>query len=220
MNQLANLFMKLRAWWPAPPSWRAVAVSGAVVAVLGVASAGAAWWYAVEQRRGLESFAEAMVKLRQSQAPGAAPETREQASRDLEATLSQRPSRAVAAQVTYELGNLKYSEQQFPGSRSAYEMTAAASSPTLRRLAQLGVGYTWEMQKDYPRAIAAVEAALAPLNAGDFLYDDLLMDLARLQELAGKKDDAIKTYQRVVANPQSLRSDDARNRLAALGVQS
>jgi tetratricopeptide (TPR) repeat protein len=219
MKRLAGLLVNLRAWRPALPSWRAVAIGGAVIAVLGVASAGAAWWIATEQRRGLESFADAMVKLKLSQAPGAAPEAREQASRDLEAALSQRPSGAVAAQVTYELGNLKYANQQFPGSRSAYEMTTVASSPTLRRLAHLGVGYTWEMQKDYPKAIAAVEAALAPLKAGDFLYDDLLMDLGRLQEVAGRRDDAIKTYQRLVAHPQSLRSDDARNRLAALGVQ-
>jgi tetratricopeptide (TPR) repeat protein len=83
----------------------------------------------------------------------------------------------------------------------------------------VGVGYTWEIQKDYPKAVSAIETALSPLQPGDFLYDDLLMDLARTQELAGRKDDAIKTYQRVVANPKGLRGDDARGRLAALGVQ-
>ena len=46
-----------------------------------------------------------------------------------------------------------------------------------------------------------------------------MMDLGRVQELAGRKDDAIKTYQRVASNPKSVRSDDARGRLASFGVQ-
>ena len=81
------------------------------------------------------------------------------------------------------------------------------------------MGYTWELQKDYPKAIEAFEKALSPLKPGDFLHDDLLMNLGRVQELAGRKDDAIKTYRRVATNPKSLRSDDARERLVSFGVQ-
>jgi tetratricopeptide (TPR) repeat protein len=201
------------------PSWRVLAILGGSALVLGIAVAAASLWFAAEQRRGLEAFAEAMVKLPSSQGPNAGPEAKGQVIRDLEGTLSQKPSASVLSQVTYELGNLKYRAQQYSASRSAYELTAGGPSPTLRRLAQVSLGYTWEIQKDYPKAIEAFEKVLSPLKSGDFLYDDLMMDLARVQELAGHRDDAMKTYQRVAANPKSLRSDDARDRLANFGVQ-
>jgi tetratricopeptide (TPR) repeat protein len=204
--------------WLRRPSWRVMAVLGGSVVVLGAAIAAAWLWFAAEQRRGLEAFAEAMVKLQLSQAPDAAPATKADAMRELERTLSRKPSAAVSSQVTYELGNLKYAAQQYPGSRSAYELAAGGTSPTLGRLAQVSVGYTWEVQTDYPKAIEAYEKALASLKPGEFLYDELMMDLGRVQELAGRKDAAIKTYQRVADNPRSLRSDDARGRLATLGV--
>ncbi len=205
--------------WLRRPSWRVTAVLAGSVLVLGAAIAAAWLWFAAEQRRGLEAFAEAMVKLQMSQAPDAAPTAKADAMRDLELTLSRKPSATVSSQVTYELGNLKYAAQQYPGSRTAYELTAAGASPTLGRLAQVSVGYTWEVQKDYPKAVEAYEKALASLKPGEFLYDELMMDLGRVQELAGRKDAAVKTYQRVADNPKSLRIDDARGRLAALGVQ-
>jgi tetratricopeptide (TPR) repeat protein len=201
------------------PSWRVVAIAGGAVLVLGVAIAATWLWFAAEQRRGLEAFAQAMVKVQSSLAPNASADAKGQAIRDLEGALGQKPAASVSSQVTYELGNLKYDIQQYPGSRSAYELATRGTSPTLRRLAQVSLGYTWEVQKDYPKALQAFESALAPLKPGDFLYQDLMMDLGRVQELAGRKEDAIKTYQRVVSDPKSVRSDDARGRLASLGVQ-
>lgn len=200
-------------------SWRVLAIAGGSLLVLGVAIVATWLWVTAEQRRGLEAFAEAMVKLQLTQTPSARPEATAAAIRDLELTLSQKPSGAVTSQVTYQLGNLKYAAQQYPASRSAYELTVGGKSPTLGRLAQAGLGYAWEVQKDYPRAIGAFERALTTLKPGDFLYDELLMDLGRVQELAGRRDDALKTYQRVADNPKSARSDDARTRVASLGVR-
>jgi tetratricopeptide (TPR) repeat protein len=202
------------------PSWRVLASVGAVVVVLGGAVLGAWLWISAQQRRGLEVFAEAMLKVQSTLAPDAGPEARNEAVRDLEVVLSHRPSASVSSQVTYELGNLKYGIQQYPASRSAYQLTMGGASSTLSRLAQAGVGYTWEVQKDYPKAIEAFEKGLASLKPGEFLHDDLMMDLGRVQELAGRKDDAIKTYRRVVEDPKNRRSDDARSRLAILGVAS
>lgn len=204
--------------WLKLPSWRILVGIGAAVVVLGGAVLGGWLWFSARQHRALESFAEAMVKVQRSQAPNAPPETKVSAIRELEAVLNEQPSAPIAAQVTYELGNLKYRDQQYPASRSAYELAAAAKRPTLSRLAQVNIGYTWEAQKDYGKAIEAFEKAVAPLKPGDFLYDELLVDLARVQELAGQKDAAIKTYRRILENPKSRRSDDIRARLAALGV--
>jgi tetratricopeptide (TPR) repeat protein len=147
------------------------------------------------------------------------PAAREAALRDLEQALAQRPPASTTTQLAYELGNLKYSGQQYPSSRSAYEITAAGGSSTLRRLAQMSLGYTWESQKDYPKAIEVYEKALTSLKPGEFLHDELLMDLARVQELAGRKDAAIATYRRVADDPKSFRRDDARGRLATLTSQ-
>ncbi|MGH7332191.1 MAG: tetratricopeptide repeat protein, partial [Candidatus Rokuibacteriota bacterium] len=198
------------------PSWRILATIGASVVVLGGVVLAGWLWFSARQHRALESFAEAMVKVQRSQAQGASPEAKLIAIRELEATLNQQPSATVVAQVTYELGNLKYQEQQYPSSRLAYELAAASSSPTLSRLAQVNVGYTWEAQKDYAKAIETFQRAVASLKPGEFLYDELLVDLARVQELAGQKDAAIKTYRRVLENPKTRRSEDIRARLATL----
>ena len=217
----------MRAWldalraspWLEHPPWRLLAVLGGALVVLAGVIAAASMWFAAEQRRGAEVFAQAMVALQTAQVPNAAPEATSQAIRDFQGTLNQKPAAAIAAQATYELGNLTYQIKQYPESRSAYELAARGTSPTLRRLAQVSLGYTWEVQKDYAKAIEAYSAALSSLKPGDFLYDDLLMDKARVQELAGRRDDAIATYRQVLANPKGSRDDDARGRLASFGVQ-
>jgi tetratricopeptide (TPR) repeat protein len=202
--------------WVRLPSWRALAVAGASLATLAIVIAGVWVWMAAEQRRGLEAFARAMVRLQLSQAPTARPDAKADAVQDLEAILARKPAAAVSAQAAYEVGNVKYAARQYQPARAAYEITAAGVSPTLERLAQVNLGYTWEAQKDYGRAIETFTKALRPLKAGDFLYDELMMDLGRVQELAGRRDDAIKTYQRVADDPKSFRGDDARARLASL----
>jgi tetratricopeptide (TPR) repeat protein len=198
------------------PSWRVLTAVVATAVVLGAVALGGWFWFSARQHRALEVFAEAMVKVQRSQAQGAPPEAKLGAIQELEASLQQQAPAAALAQATYELGNLKYLEGQYPGSRTAYELTATTKSPTLSRLAQLNVGYTWEAEKDYPKAIEAFQKAVAPLKPGDFLYDEILVDLARVQELAGQKDAAIKTYRRVLDNPKTRRSDDIRARLATL----
>ena len=47
------------------------------------------------------------------------------------------------------------------------------------RSAAVGIGYTWEAEKDHAKAQSAYEAALAGMGPKDFLYEGLLLDLAR-----------------------------------------
>ena len=204
--------------WPRLPSWRVLLAVGVTAAALGAAALGAWLWVSAQERRGLQAFAGAMINVQRSQAADAGPQARATAVKDLEAVLHEQTPAAVSAQVTYELGNLKYQERQYSAARTAYELTAAGSSPTLHRLAQANLGYIWEAEKDYAKAIAAFDGALAPLKAGDFLYEELLIDLGRVQELAGRKDDAVQTYRRILENPRSRRAEDIKLRLAALGV--
>jgi hypothetical protein len=51
------------------------------------------------------------------------------------------------------------------------------------------------------------------------MYEDALIDQARCLELAGKRPEAIATYQRVLKEiPAARRADDVRSRLASLGI--
>ncbi|MGH7393193.1 MAG: tetratricopeptide repeat protein, partial [Candidatus Rokuibacteriota bacterium] len=90
---------------------------------------------------------------------------------------------------------------------------------TVRTLARAGIGYAWEGEQNWAKAAEAFQAALADLKPGDFHYEELLIDLARVQEVGGQKPAAIDTYRRLLKEvPGSLRADDVRTRLASLGA--
>ena len=68
-------------------------------------------------------------------------------------------------------------------------------------------------------ATQAFEAALSGLKPGSFYYEELLSDLARVQERSGKKDAAITTYRRLLRDlPRSPRVPEIKTRLATLGA--
>lgn len=188
-----------------------------VVSALG----GLGWfWYRAEQNRALEAYAAAMTRLRVIQTPQARPEDRAAALRELEATLARYPSSGAAAEAAYQLAGLRFDSGEYAAARGAYQVVLArGASATLRRLAQAGVGYTWEAERDYAKAISAYRTALSGLSSKDFYYEVLLEDLARGQELGGQKADAIETYQRILKElPQARRGEDVRARLMHLGA--
>lgn len=200
-------------------SRRSVLLSASValgVAVLGV---GGWLWYAAQQRRSLGEYAEAMTRASVAQL---SPEARAVALRDLEAALQRHPSSPAAPQAAYQVGNLRFEAREYPAARAAYEVAVArGAAGTIRTLARAGIGYTWEAERDFPRAIEAYQATLRSLAPGDFLYEEVLLDLGRVQELAGRKSEAVETYRRILKDaPQSRRGDEIRARLAMLGVSS
>jgi len=201
---------------PRPPA-RILVAAGAVAAVVAAAAGGAWWWSAAAAQRAMSAYAAALAQAQQAQASAAA---RAAAVAGLEAALARYPSAAVADQAAFELGNLRYRDRDWPRARAAYEIALARSgSPTLRTLARLGLGYTWEAEKNYPKALEAYRAALTGLKPGDFEYEELLLDVARVQELAGKTGEAIATYRRILRElPRGRRVDDVRSRLASLGA--
>jgi tetratricopeptide (TPR) repeat protein len=81
------------------------------------------------------------------------------------------------------------------------------------------VGYTWEAERNYGKATEAFQAALAGVGASDFLYETLTLDLARVQELGGRRDEAVETYRRLLRDvPGTRRAEDVKIRLATLGA--
>ena len=202
------------------PTWRTIAIAAAAVAAVLLLGLGGWLWTSAQQQRGTTAYTEALARARQGAGPEAGAEASMQAIRGLEGVLAQYPSNVMAPQAAYELANLRFAAHEYDKARAAYQVIIAkAASGTLTTLARVGIGYAWEAERKFPDAIQAYQSALADLKPAAFSYEELLVDLARVQELAGKKDEAIATYRRILKDlPRSARADDVRNRLASLGA--
>ena len=203
--------------WPTP---RTLLVAALAVVVIAAIAFGLWYWQSAEAQRAASTYAAALAQLSAARNRAAPAEARGAAIKALEGALQQYPSAPMAPHAAFELGGLRYLDREYAKARSAYEIAVArAEAPTLRTLARLGVAATWEAERDYAKAIASYEAALATLTPKDFQYEEALIDLGRVQELAGRKDDAIQTYRRLLKEvPNTRRAEDARVRLASLGA--
>lgn len=190
----------------------------AALLVLGLVGFGGWTWYRSQQAQGAVALAGAAELAQAALAPGAAPETRAAAAQALEAVIAQHPRYAGLPEAAYRLGNLRYDAREYPAARGAYQIALAkGATGTVRVLAGAAIGYTWEAEKDYAKAQTAFEATLAGLGPKDFLYENLLLDIARVQEFGGRRDAALETYRRLLKDvPDSRRADDIRTRIASL----
>ena len=202
------------------PPWRTLVIAAGAVGAVALLGTGTWLWSAARTQRGTAAYAETLMRNRASEAPQATPEVRETAIRELEQVLAEHPSNAMAPQAAYLLGNLRFVSGQYDRARAAYQVTIArAGGGTIATLARAGVGYAWEAERKFPEATQAFQSALADLKPTAFYYEELLADLARVQELSGKKDAAIATYRRMLKDlPRSARAAEVRNRLGSLGA--
>ena len=196
--------------------WGLLAVAALVV--LGLVGFGGWTWYRSQQAQGAAALAAAVELAQKALAPGATPETRAGAAQALEAVIAQHPRYAGLPEAAYRLGNVRYAAGEYAAARGAYQIALAqGATGTVRGLAAAGIGYTWEAEKDYAKAQSAFEAALVGLGPKDFLYEGLLLDIARTQEFGGRRDAALETYRRLLKDvPDSRRADDVRTRIASL----
>lgn len=202
------------------PTARTLMIALGAVLAVGVLGIGGWYWHGVSQQRAMVAYAAAMARAQPALGPQAPAEARAAAIRELEAALTQYPSGTGAAEVAYQLANLRYEAQQYGQARGAWELAVAQGAPrTLRALSLGGIAYTWESERNYAKAVEAFKAALTGLGPKDFYYEELLLGLGRAQELAGQKVDAVATYRRALAElTQSRRAEEIRARLAALGT--
>lgn len=198
------------------PSFRLLLVAAGALVLVGALVAVGWLWSDVQERRVTAAYAAVLTAAQTA----ATAEARQSAAQRLEAVLSQHPTGTLAAQAAYELANLRYAARDHARARSAFEVAISRSpAGTLRTLSRAGLGYSWEAERDYARAADAFRAGLAELSAGAFLHAELLADLARVQELGGRRDEALETWRRLLREaPASGRAEEARQRLAALGV--
>ena len=205
------------AWRPAPRTLLAVGL-GVLVVILVVV--GAWFWYSAQQERAQAVHADALAQASSARAAQATPEAKAGAARALESALAQAPGAPLVAQSAYELGGLRFDAGQYGPARAAYGIALAkGSGVTIRTLARAGVAATWEAEREFAKAADAYTTALADHKPGQFYYEDLLLGLGRTQELAGRRDDAIQTYRRLLKDvPKLQRESEVRGRLASLGV--
>jgi len=196
--------------------WGLLAVAALVV--LGLVGFGGWTWYRSQQAQGAAALAAAVELAQKALAPGATPETRAGAAQALEAVIAQHPRYAGLPEAAYRLGNVRYAAGEYAAARGAYQIALAqGATGTVRGLAAAGIGYTWEAEKDYAKAQSAFEATLVGLGPKDFLYEGLLLDIARTQESGGRRNAALETYRRLLKDvPDSRRADDIRTRIASL----
>jgi tetratricopeptide (TPR) repeat protein len=215
-------FRSLLTWPPPLPDGRALLVAGVVVLVLALGALGGWLWWEASQRRMLEAHAAVMARVLPALAADAPADVRTSAIRDLEGLLARYPSARTVPEAAYELGNVRFAAGQYGPARSAYELAVQRSDPGLvRALARGGLARTWEAERDFVRAAEAHGALAKDLDPRNFLYEDALLDQARCLELAGRKDEAIATYQRILKDvPTAKRADDVRTRLASLGTSA
>jgi tetratricopeptide (TPR) repeat protein len=203
----------------ARPSTRTLVTAGVALVVVAAVAAGGWYWYDTQQRHVAAAYAAALTRVYTAQGQQASTDARARAAQQLEEVIARYPSGADVAEAAFELGNLRYATAQYGAARGAYEIALTrAAGRTVRTLARSSIGYTWEAERNFPKAIEAYQALVADLGPKDFLYEQALLDLARAQELAGRPAEAIATYQRLLKDvPAARRADEARARLTALG---
>jgi tetratricopeptide (TPR) repeat protein len=202
------------------PTPRTLIVAGLVLVGVALAAFGGWAWWDAQQRRALGATAEVLARVQPAFAPDATPEARLTGIRELEQLLQRFPSASTVPSVAYELGNVRFAAGQYAAARAAYDLALQrGATGVIAAMARAGVARTWEAERDFGRAAEAYAALVASLDPRSFLYEDALIDQARVLELGGKKAEAVAIYQKVLKElPRAKRSDDVRSRLASLGT--
>ena len=208
------------SWLPTLPSTRTLVIAVLVVVAVALAGLGGWAWHAASQRRVAAAYAETMARVQAADTPEAPAEAKVAAARDLAQLLAQYPSARPVPQAAFELGNLRFATKDYAGARAAYELALQrGAGGMIRALARSGVARTFEAERDFAKAAEAYGALVKELDARSFVYEDALIDYARALELAGRKDEAVAAYQKLLKDvPNARRADDIRTRLAALGT--
>jgi len=198
--------------------WQWVLRSGTVLTgLLLLGLAGWAWWNSY-QSRGLTELELATLRARVAQGPQATAEARAEAIKALQSVIDRYPRLTALPRAAYQLGNLHYQAKAFDEARKAYQLCLSKEARgTLAALCRLGLGYAWEAQGEHAKALTAFEEALKGLTPQDFLYAELLTNVARSYDLLGQSDRAREVYARLLKEfPQSRRGEEILGHLARL----
>ena len=189
-----------------------------ILAVVGLGWGGWMLWTTRAESHGAVALAQARSLLAQAQAPNAVPEAKERAQKALEDVVAEYPRFSSGAQAAYQLGNLRFAAGQYPQARAAFQVARSrARSASLASLASLGIGFTFEAEKNFEAAEKSFAETVKGAGPKDFLYEEAMSDMARVQELGGKRAAAVETYQKILKElPDGRRAEELRARVAML----
>ncbi|PYM56568.1 MAG: hypothetical protein DMD77_15455 [Candidatus Rokuibacteriota bacterium] len=189
-----------------------------ILAAVGLGWGGWMVWSTRAESHGAVALAQARFLLAQAQTPNAVPEAKERAQKALEDVVAEYPRLSSGAQAAYQLGNLRFAAGQYPQARAAFQVARSrARSASLTSLASLGVGFTFEAEKNYEAAEKSFAETVKGASPKDFLYEEAMSDMARVQELGGKRAAALETYQKLLKElPDGRRAEELRARVATL----
>jgi len=189
-----------------------------ILAAVGLGWGGWMVWSTRAESHGAVALAQARFLLAQAQTPNAVPEAKERAQKALEDVVAEYPRLSSGAQAAYQLGNLRFAAGQYPQARAAFQVARSrARSASLTSLASLGVGFTFEAEKNYEAAAKRFAETVKGAGPKDFLYEEDMSDMARVQELGGKRAAALETYQKLLKElPDGRRAEELRARVATL----
>lgn len=133
---------------------------------------------------------------------------------DLEKVVSDYSGSRAAYDAALALGDNAFSTQDFTTARKWFEKSVAEAPRAFEKaLAHYSLGYALEGSKEY--ALAADQFNKA-LNQGQpALKAEVLLSMARVQAMAGKRDDARKTYDRLIAEHAKTEEADRAEALKA-----
>ena len=189
-----------------------------ILAAVGLGWGGWMVWSTRAESHGAVALAQARFLLAQAQTPNAVPEAKERAQKALEDVVAEYPRLSSGAQAAYQLGNLRFAAGQYPQARAAFQVARSrARSASMTSLASLGIGFTFEAEKNYEAAVKSFAETVKGASPKDFLYEEAMSDMARVQELGGKRAAALETYQKILKElPDGRRAEELRARVATL----
>ena len=212
--------MTIKAWMPERNIWRWASLSGAALLVLLLLVAAGWYWRARSEEANLQAFSHASQLYREATAEGKSEKSGE-ARKALEEFLGTHGRSRSASLAAYYLGNLLFQSKEYEQARTAYvKAINNRAAHHLLLLCQLGVAYSWEAQGQFAPALRAYQDGLAKATPKHFLYEELVVGQARMQESQQEISLALETYRGFLRDrPESPRADEIRSRIAMLEGQ-
>jgi tetratricopeptide (TPR) repeat protein len=141
------------------------------------------------------------------------------AEQKYDALIAEHPSSAAASLARFYLGLAYFNSGDLPHARqSLEEYTQGEAQHSLRELALMDLGVVYEQMGEYAKAAGTYRQAAA-INGPQ--ANNAQVAVARVLQLAGKRDAAIKAYQDFLkANPYAPQRDTVVQALASLGVSA
>jgi tetratricopeptide (TPR) repeat protein len=208
----------IRAWLealPAPLRWTLFAAVGALVLVL--VGSGVWSWLGRREIASQQALGSVMVTVQGGVASGQ-PAELDAAAKTLSEFLASHSGTRAGQQAWYLLGQVEFRRRRWDAAETAFGEAARRGGGSVAALSRLGQGYAHEAKGDAAAALEAYQRALVGLGPKDFLYGDLLLAKARVQEQTKDSAGAIATYKQYLKDlPSADRVQDVRIRLALLG---